>query len=150
MKNGAGKVECTVNGIGERAGLAALEEVAVALRYHQEYYQGETRIKMNSIPKVSQFVSYVTGLSVQVNKAIIGANAFVHSQGMHQKNASAYEAFSPVEYGVHKQDVVINAENATPALLRDVLENILDYHCNDEGEFRQIDSKLKPVSYTHL
>ncbi len=143
VKNGARKVECTVNGIGERAGLAALEEVAVALRYHQDYYQGETRIKMNSIPKVSQFVSYATGLSVQVNKAIIGANAFVHSQGMHQKNASAYEAFSPVEYGVHKQDVVINAENATPALLREVLENILDYHCNDEGEFRQIFSKLK-------
>ena len=143
VKNGARKVECTVNGIGERAGLAALEEVAVALRYHQEYYQGETRIRMKSIPKVSQFVSYATGLSVQVNKAIIGANAFVHSQGMHSKNARAYEAFSPVEYGVHKQDVVINAENAAPALLREVLENILDYHCGDDAEFRQIFAKLK-------
>src|SRR5699024_11227134 len=84
VKNGADKVECTINGIGERAGNAALEEVVMAINTRSDIYQVHTDIKPKEIMNTSRIVSNLMGLEVQVNKAITGDNAFAHSSGIHQ------------------------------------------------------------------
>src|SRR5699024_9853342 len=84
IKNGADKVECTINGIGERAGNAALEEVVMALETRNPVYGARTNIKTTEIMDTSRLVSSLMGLEVQVNKAITGDNAFAHSSGIHQ------------------------------------------------------------------
>jgi 2-isopropylmalate synthase len=79
VKNGAGQVECTINGIGERAGNCAMEEIVMALRQRREYFGADTRINAREIMRTSRLVSSTTGIAVQPNKAIVGANAFAHS-----------------------------------------------------------------------
>ncbi len=81
---GAGQVECTINGIGERAGNTSLEEIVMGLRTRKDFYQADTKIRTEELSKTSRLVSKVTGMVVQPNKAIVGANAFAHTSGIHQ------------------------------------------------------------------
>ncbi len=84
VENGARQIECTINGIGERAGNAAMEEVVMALKTRRQYYNLEVNIETPKIYSASKLVRSVTGLVVQPNKAIIGDNAFAHESGIHQ------------------------------------------------------------------
>ncbi len=101
---GAGQVECTVNGIGERAGNASLEEIVMGLRTRHDFYDADTRIRTEEIARTSRLVSTITGMVVQPNKAIVGANAFAHTSGIHQdgllKDKSTYEIMRPETVGV--------------------------------------------------
>jgi 2-isopropylmalate synthase len=101
---GASQVECTINGIGERAGNAALEEVVMALRVRADATGCETGIDVGEIGRISQLVSQLTGYSVQRNKAIVGANAFAHEAGIHQdgmlKDTATYQIMDPEELGL--------------------------------------------------
>jgi 2-isopropylmalate synthase len=101
---GATQVECTVNGLGERAGNAALEEVVMALRVRQDTFPYETGVDVSQIGRVSRLVSRLTGYDVQRNKAIVGASAFAHEAGIHQdgmlKNAATYQIMDPEELGL--------------------------------------------------
>jgi 2-isopropylmalate synthase len=104
VRGGAGQVECTVNGIGERAGNCSLEEVVMTLRTRQDYFDIETGINTPQIMKASRMVSNFTGHSVQPNKAIVGANAFAHEAGIHQHgmimDRQTYEIMKPEDIGL--------------------------------------------------
>jgi 2-isopropylmalate synthase len=104
VRAGAGQVECTVNGIGERAGNAALEEVVMALRVRSDWVPAETEIRTREIGVSSALVSRLTGYAVQRNKAVVGANAFAHEAGIHQdgvlKDVSTYQIMDPEELGL--------------------------------------------------
>ncbi len=117
---GAGQIECTVNGIGERAGNAALEEVVMALRTRADFYHCETNIQTQRLVPASRLVSKTTGISVQRNKAIVGRNAFAHEAGIHQdgmlKERSTYEIMSPADVGVPKTDLVLGKHSGRAAL----------------------------------
>jgi len=108
---GARQIECTINGLGERAGNAALEEVVMALRTRQDRMPYKTNIKTEMITKASRLVSTVTGFTVQPNKAIVGANAFAHESGIHQdgmlKNANTYEIMTPESVGLKESKLVM-------------------------------------------
>ncbi|MCD0458491.1 2-isopropylmalate synthase [Roseiconus lacunae] len=117
---GAGQIECTINGIGERAGNAALEEVVMAMKTRSDFYQTTTRIDSKRLVPVSRLVSKVTGINVQRNKAIVGRNAFAHESGIHQdgmlKERSTYEIMSPEEVGFVKTDLVLGKHSGRAAL----------------------------------
>jgi len=108
---GAGQVECTINGIGERAGNASLEELAMGLRTRKDFYGADTNIVTEEITKTSRLVSNVTGMVVQPNKAIVGANAFAHASGIHQdgllKDKTTYEIMRPESIGLGKSTMVM-------------------------------------------
>jgi 2-isopropylmalate synthase len=99
IQEGARQVECTINGLGERAGNAALEEVVMTLKVKKDLMPFHTNVKSEYITKASRLVSSITGFTVQPNKAIVGANAFAHEAGIHQdgmlKNAETYEIMTP-------------------------------------------------------
>ena len=109
--NGARQVECTINGIGERAGNTAMEEVVMALRTRKEFYGIATRIDTTQIAKASYLVKNITGMTVQPNKAIVGANAFAHESGIHQdgviKNRETYEIMTPQSIGLDSNRMVL-------------------------------------------
>ncbi|MCP9454751.1 MAG: 2-isopropylmalate synthase [Nitrospira sp.] len=132
--NGAGQVECTINGIGERAGNTALEEIVMGLRTRRDFYQADTRIKTEEIAKTSRLVSKITGMVVQPNKAIVGANAFAHSSGIHQdgllKEKTTYEIMRPESVGVIESRMVMGKLSGRHAF-RQRLEE-LGYHLSDE------------------
>lgn len=119
VMNGARQVECTINGIGERAGNTSLEEVVMVLRQHKQmgYYTGVQPAKLNP---VSKRVSDTMRMPVQPNKAIVGANAFAHSSGIHQdgflKSAETYEIISPEEVGADSSKIVLTARSGRSAL----------------------------------
>jgi 2-isopropylmalate synthase len=117
---GAGQIECTINGIGERAGNAALEEVVMAMKTRADFYDCDTRINSRRLVPTSRLVSKVTGISVQRNKAIVGRNAFAHESGIHQdgmlKERSTYEIMSPEEVGFAKTDLVLGKHSGRAAL----------------------------------
>lgn len=119
IRNGANKVECTINGIGERAGNTSLEEVVMGIKLHPEYYKGKTDINMEEIYKTSRMVSAIMGLDVQVNKAITGENAFAHSSGIHQdgllKSKEVYEVIAPEEIGAPPMEIVLTARSGKHA-----------------------------------
>ncbi len=127
IKNGADKVECTINGIGERAGNAALEEVVMALNTRQAFYNVHTNINTKEIINTSKLVSSLMGLDVQVNKAITGDNAFAHSSGIHQdgllKSRDAYEIISPTEVGLSDMELVLTARSGRHAV-KNALEKL--------------------------
>lgn len=120
VQAGCGQVECTINGIGERAGNCALEEVVMALRTRQDLFQCETRIHTERLVPTSRLVSKITGLDVQRNKAIVGRNAFAHEAGIHQdgmlKDRSTYEIMRPEDVGVPKTDLVLGKHSGRAAL----------------------------------
>jgi 2-isopropylmalate synthase len=119
VANGARQVECTINGIGERAGNAALEEIVMALRTRHDLMPFKTGIQTENIIKASRLVSAITGFQVQPNKAIVGANAFAHESGIHQdgvlKNAATYEIMTPESVGLHRSTLVMGKHSGRHA-----------------------------------
>lgn len=120
IQAGARGVECTINGLGERAGNAALEEIVMALKVRADQFNGlYTDIKTERLYKTSRLVSQLTGMNVQRNKAIVGANAFSHESGIHQdgmlKNRSTYEIMRPQEVGIEATDLVLGKHSGRHA-----------------------------------
>lgn len=119
VQNGARQIECTINGIGERAGNTALEEVVMILRQHA-HLSLDTKINAKMLHGISDLVSESMGMPVQPNKAIVGANAFAHSSGIHQdgviKKRETYEIIDPKEVGVNKSAIVLTARSGRAAL----------------------------------
>ena len=117
--NGARQIECTINGIGERAGNTSLEEVVMIMRQHP-HLQLDTNINTKLLYDTSRMVSESMGMSVQANKAIVGANAFAHSSGIHQdgviKNRETYEIIDPHDVGVETSAIVLTARSGRAAL----------------------------------
>ncbi|HEY7153362.1 MAG TPA: 2-isopropylmalate synthase [Gemmataceae bacterium] len=131
---GARQVECTINGIGERAGNCALEEVVMAVRTRQDYFQVATNINAKKLYPTSRLVSHVTGIQVQRNKAIVGQNAFAHEAGIHQdgmlKERTTYEIMNPEDIGVPRTELVLGKHSGRHALRQRVFD--LGYHLNEE------------------
>lgn len=121
VRNGADKVECTINGIGERAGNTSLEEVIMGIKLHEGYYNGHTTIDTIKIYETSRMVSATMGLDVQVNKAITGENAFAHSSGIHQdgllKSKDVYEIMDPETIGAPPMEIVLTARSGKHAFI---------------------------------
>ncbi|MDO4290532.1 MAG: 2-isopropylmalate synthase [Eggerthellaceae bacterium] len=138
VKNGATQVECTINGLGERAGNTAMEEVVMAIRMHEAELDAHTDINTREFIKASRLVSSITGMNVQANKAIVGANAFAHSSGIHQdgvlKKRDTYEIIDPAEVGAGQSQIVLTARSGHAALKHRLEE--LGY----EFEGEQLDS----------
>src|SRR5438093_5517854 len=120
IENGARQVECAINGIGERAGNAALEEIVMAIDTRKRYFNATTGVKTQELYRTSQMLSQITGKPVQVNKAIVGANAFAHEAGIHQdgmlKAAVTYEIMSPETVGVPRSMIVLGKHSGRHAL----------------------------------
>jgi 2-isopropylmalate synthase len=123
---GARQVECAVNGIGERAGNAALEEIAVALAVRPDRYQATTSLRLNELFATSRMLSEITRVPVPPNKAVVGANAFAHEAGIHQdgilKNPLTYQVISPEAVGVPKHRLVLGKHSGRNALRSRLLE----------------------------
>ncbi|WP_334124293.1 2-isopropylmalate synthase [Empedobacter brevis] len=117
--NGARQIECTINGIGERAGNTALEEIVMIFKQHKElnFY---TDINAQMLTELSQLTSETMGMMVQPNKAIVGSNAFAHSSGIHQdgviKNRETYEIINPADVGVNESSIILTARSGRSAL----------------------------------
>jgi len=133
VMSGARQVECTINGIGERAGNTSLEEVVMAMKVRNDVFQTETRIVTQEIYKTSRLVSNLTGLLVQPNKAIVGSNAFAHSSGIHQdgvlKERTTYEIIDPREVGIPESKILLTARSGRHALQHRLAE--LGYRLNE-------------------
>ena len=139
---GARQVECTINGLGERAGNAALEEIVMALRTRGDHLAYTTGVKSELITRASRLVSTITGISVQPNKAIVGANAFAHESGIHQdgmlKNAQTYEIMTPESVGLSRSILVMGKHSGRAAFKAKLKE--LGYALGDnaiEDAFRR-------------
>ncbi len=119
VNNGARGIECTINGLGERAGNCSLEEVVMALRTRHDCYGIQTGVKTEEIFRTSRLVSQLTGMLVQRNKAIVGANAFAHESGIHQdgmlKNRTTYEIMQPEDVGISGTELVLGKHSGRHA-----------------------------------
>ncbi|WP_084111055.1 2-isopropylmalate synthase [Chryseobacterium taiwanense] len=155
--NGARQIECTINGLGERAGNTALEEVVMILRQHA-HLKLYTDVQSKMLNPMSILVSELMGMPVQPNKAIVGANAFAHSSGIHQdgviKNRETYEIIDPEEVGVNSSTIVLTARSGRSALAYrfkhigvDVTKNELDFLYQ---EFLKIADRKKEVNNDDL
>ncbi len=117
--NGAGQVECTVNGIGERAGNCSMEEVVMALKTRRDFFDADTDINTKEIIRTSRLVTRITGIPVQPNKAIVGANAFAHESGIHQdgllKEKMTYEIMRPEDIGLQQTELVLGKHSGRHA-----------------------------------
>jgi 2-isopropylmalate synthase len=153
IEGGARQVECTINGIGERAGNAALEEIVMALRTRRDFFNVDTRIDATKIHPASRMVSSLTGLTVQRNKAIVGENAFAHESGIHQdgmlKHRETYEIMDPASVGLSKSALVLGKHSGRAAF-RDRCTT-LGYKLSDEQvestfvKFKALADKKKEV-----
>lgn len=118
--NGARQIECTINGLGERAGNAALEEVVMTLKTRKDVYGFETNIKTEEIYKTSKMVSRLTGMPVQPNKSVVGANAFAHASGIHQdailKNESTFGIMTPKTIGIPGHELILTSRSGRHAI----------------------------------
>ena len=150
---GARQIECTINGLGERAGNAAMEEVIMALKTRKDLLPYETGIKSEHITKASRLVSTITGFSVQPNKAIVGANAFAHESGIHQdgmlKHAGTYEIMTPESVGLNKSTLVMGKHSGRHAFkekLKDLGYDLDDDALNETFKrFKDLADKKKDV-----
>lgn len=157
VKNGARQIECTINGIGERAGNTSLEEVVMIMRKHQ-WLNFSTGINTRQLFPLSSMVSEIMHMPVQPNKAIVGSNAFSHSSGIHQdgviKNRDNYEIIDPEEVGVKNSSIVLTARSGRAALNYRIKQlNVnLSHEEVDEvyGKFLEMADKLKIVSNKDL
>lgn len=120
IQAGAGQVECTINGIGERAGNCALEEIVMALRVRQDVFHADTGVVSQRLVPTSRLVAGITGMVVQRNKAIVGQNAFAHEAGIHQdgilKEPRTYEIMRPEDVGFSRSDLVLGKHSGRAAL----------------------------------
>jgi 2-isopropylmalate synthase len=153
VQAGAGQVECTINGLGERAGNCSLEEIVMALKTRNDIYNATTRIMTQKLVPTSRLVSTVTGLKVPRNKAIVGQNAFAHEAGIHQdgmlKNPTTYEIMSPADVGFQKTDLVLGKHSGRAALADRA--KTLGYELNAEvlpkvfEEFKKLADRKKNI-----
>ena len=151
--NGARQVECTINGIGERAGNTSLEEVVMILRQHSDLNLF-TNINSKLLNETSQKVSELMGMPVQPNKAIVGSNAFAHSSGIHQdgviKKRETYEIIDPIDVGVNKSSIVLTARSGRAALafrMKEFGVNLTKKELDDVyGEFLVVADQKKEVN----
>jgi len=151
--NGARQIECTINGIGERAGNAALEEVVMAIKTRPKYFNVKTNIKTKQIHKTSKLLTQITGISVQPNKAIVGSNAFAHEAGIHQdgilKEKSTYEIMQPEDIGLNENKLVLGKHSGRHAFSKRIKD--LGYNLNQTQinkafeEFKNLADKKKTV-----
>ena len=139
VKAGARQVECTINGIGERAGNAAMEEIVMALKTRRNFFGVDTRIDTQQIMPCSKLVSSLTGFFIQRNKAIVGKNAFAHESGVHQdgflKKKDTYEIMNPKDIGLEESELVLGKHSGRNALSKKI-ENL---------GYKLTDSELKEV-----
>lgn len=157
IKNGADKIECTINGLGERAGNTSLEEVIMALKVRENFYQCSTRVETKELIRTARLLTYLTGLDVQVNKAITGDNAFAHSSGIHQdgllKDRNVYEIMDPRDVGAESMELVLTARSGRHAF-RHAVEK-LGFVTGDSEQFEALFQKflaladLKKEVYDH-
>jgi 2-isopropylmalate synthase len=153
VENGAGQIECTINGIGERAGNCSLEEVVMAMRTRNDYYHATTRINTPRLVPTSRLLSNITGMQVQRNKAIVGRNAFAHEAGIHQdgmlKERTTYEIMRPEDVGFTQTDLVLGKHSGRAALADRA--KALGYHLTGQhlqevfDEFKKLADKKKEV-----
>jgi 2-isopropylmalate synthase len=154
VKAGVRQVECTINGLGERAGNASMEEVVMALNTRQDQYPVKTMIDTTKLYSTSKLVSHLTGVMVQPNKAIVGINAFAHEAGIHQHgmlcNRATYEIMTPETVGAPATDLVLGKHSGRHAF-KDRVENLGYQLCDDDMEtafkyFKDLCDKKKDVS----
>ena len=153
LSSGARQVECTLNGIGERAGNAALEEIVMALKTRRDVFDLDTAIRTERLGPASKLVANVTGLAVPRNKAVVGRNAFAHEAGIHQHGViahrSTYEIMRPEEVGFAAESIVLGKHSGRHAL-RDRAAR-LGYHLDDAaldrvfGEFKRLADRKKEI-----
>ena len=153
LAGGARQIECTINGIGERAGNAAMEEIVMALQTRSDAMPWETRIDATHIMRASKLVSTITGFAVQNNKAIVGANAFAHESGIHQdgvlKNAETYEIMTPQSVGAKQSELVMGKHSGRHAFA-DKLKD-LGYELGDNAfqesfkRFKELGDRKKNI-----
>jgi len=126
IQNGAGQIECAMNGLGERAGNASLEEIVMAIKTRKDYLKCETGINSKEIYRTSRLVSNLTGMIVQANKAIVGANAFAHEAGIHQagvmRDRTTYEIMDPKELGIGESKLVLGKHSGRNAFVKKINE----------------------------
>jgi 2-isopropylmalate synthase len=149
VKNGARQIECTINGIGERAGNCSMEEVVMGIRTRKDLFKNvETSIKTNHIWKVSRLVSKLTGFAVAPNKAIVGGNAFRHESGIHQdgiiKERSTYEIIRPEDVGFTGTGFVLGKHSGRHALAQRLSE--LGYPNLSRAEIDQVNVRFKELA----
>jgi len=150
---GARQVECTVNGLGERAGNASMEEIVMALKTRHDIMPFRTGVKTEYITRASHLVSTITGFTVQPNKAIVGANAFAHESGIHQdgvlKHAGTYEIMTPESVGLHRSTLVMgkhSGRHAFRAKLKELGFEIGDNAINDAfRRFKDLADRKKDI-----
>ena len=147
VKAGAEQVECTINGLGERAGNTSLEEVVMAMRMHGDELDAHTDVVTRELTRASRLVSSITGISVQPNKAIVGANAFAHSSGIHQdgvlKARDTYEIIDPDDVGAAGSEIILSARSGHAALRHRLVE--LGYTFEDE-EFEEVYQRFLEIA----
>ncbi|SFB27494.1 2-isopropylmalate synthase [Cohnella sp. OV330] len=155
IQNGADQIEGTINGIGERAGNTALEEVALALYTRGEFFQATTGLNLQEIAKTSRLVSKLTGMPVPGNKAIVGANAFAHESGIHQdgvlKEKTTYEIISPATIGMKDSKLVLGKHSGRHAFREKLVdlgfEGLSEEQVNAAfGKFKDLADRKKDVS----
>ncbi len=156
--NGARQVECTINGIGERAGNASLEEVVMALRTRPDFYNLQTGIETTELYNTSKLLEQITGQKVQPNKAIVGKNAFAHESGIHQHgmlaNSETYEIMTPESVGVDKTSIILGKHSGSAALFKRLDD--LGYDLEDKDlkqifvDFKDLADKKKDIEDADL
>ena len=147
IANGARQVECTINGIGERAGNTAMEEIVMALTTRKDMYGLYTKIKTDQIYKTSRLLTQITGIAVQPNKAIVGANAFAHESGIHQdgliKEKITYEIMTPKSVGISDTHIVLGKHSGRAAIAHHLKK--MGYVLNEDQLIR-VSAKVKELA----
>ncbi|MRR15409.1 MAG: 2-isopropylmalate synthase [Deltaproteobacteria bacterium] len=147
IRNGARQVECTINGIGERAGNTAMEEIVMALATRKDMFGLSTQIKTDQIYKTSRLLTQITGIPVQPNKAIVGANAFAHESGIHQdgliKEKITYEIMTPKSVGISDTHIVLGKHSGRAAIAHHLKK--MGYILNDE-QLTRVSAKVKELA----
>ncbi len=151
---GANQIECTINGIGERAGNASLEEIVMSIKTRRDFYDCETAINTKEIYKTSRLVSNLTGLIVQPNKAVVGANAFAHEAGIHQagilRAKETYEIMNPEDIGLTESRLVLGKHSGRHAFTEKLKD--MGYEITGEAlekafvKFKELADKKKEIS----